>query len=75
MIDVRVREEEELEGHWVGAFKPSEIYQLPDLFATFDTNLFTDGGDAYGPSKFVSAQWSNDGRNAFFEIVVSQNKE
>lgn len=70
MIDVYVREVEQLEGQYLGEFSPADIRQLPDLFKMFDTQIWEDP-DGIGPCRFDAGQFVANETGVFFEIVVT----
>lgn len=64
MIDVYVRDIDEAKGHWLGAFRPEQLKDLPELFDMFVT-ANADGEDC----QLVDTRFVMENRT-FFEIVV-----
>ena len=63
MIKVYVREITQLEGKFLGEFEPAVIYQLPELFKTYDVYVDDE-------AEFKSAQFVSNASGVFFEITV-----
>jgi hypothetical protein len=74
MINVYVRESEQLDGQYLGDFSPSDLHQLPDLFKMFDTFIWDDP-DSIGPCRFEAGQFTVNETGVFFEIIVIVTKE
>lgn len=69
MIDVYIREIEQLDGRHLGSFYPDDIRQLLDLFKTFSTHIWDDP-NTIGPCTFDCGQFVSNETGVFFEIVV-----
>lgn len=67
MIDVYIREIEEVEGHLLGAFQPHQLNDIPKLIKLYTTSD-PDGRDC----SFYEARFVLEG-GAFFEIIVEAN--
>ena len=71
MIDVYVRNIEQVKGQLLGQFTPSQVLELPNLFEMFKTCV-----DDEGPTSFLAARFVvSDGGDCYFEIIVDTETE